>query len=551
MESHPRLTLGGLLDETLMEGARVISDHADSHAPVTWALPFAEVMTRYDDLDATVVYTRPESLAAKPTSMSSLAARGASAVIVDGPLPPGVTREHMPAGLVVIEMGFPIGFPALNRLLAERTLTQEVHVMRYATHVHQSLAGLLHRGAGMSMLLREVSALSHSPALVLDARCETVAHNGLEKSTLELVVPPLRAGLTGRDDIRDHHDAATVTVSTSDGEWTGTVAPIRLGKYFEGWVVILHRGGRPGEHDLAQHEVVASQATAIIGSEMLRQRSVEEAEERARGDFVQALVHGGFGTEYEMRTRAEYHDIDLDATFAVFATRTSASRTDTTDPQADRTLLRLARYAASLLPHKDVRSYITVLGDIVVVVRTVRGTTPTEIDDEVREYAVAMAEDLTARGHALSAVAYGTAAAGAAQIRESYREARVALDIADRMHITGAVAHQELRSFGVLEQIADTERSRQFTADVLGPIRLGTELHTVLLAYLEHGGNVNAAARALNMHRNTMLSKLDRLSRACGCDIRVPENQFTVWLALRLELLDSLGSSLAREMSYR
>ncbi|NDZ92901.1 PucR family transcriptional regulator [Streptomyces sp. SID6673] len=551
MEPHPRLTLGGLLDEALMEGARVVSDRADALAPVTWALPFAEVMTRYDDLSATVVYARPESLAAKPTSMGSLAARSATAIIVDGPLPAAVTPEQIPADLVVIEMGFPIGFSALNRLLAERTLTQEVHVMRYATHVHQSLAGLLHRGAGMSMLLREVSALSHSPALVFDARCEIVAHNGLEKETLELVAPAVRDRLTEREDIRDHHDAATMAVSTPDGQWTCTVAPIRLGKYFEGWVVILDRGDRPGDHELAQHEVVASQATAIIGSEMLRQRSVEEAEERARGDFVQALVHGGFGNEYEMRTRAEYHDIDLDATFAVFVTRTSASRADGSEPQADRTLLRLARYAASLMPHRDVRSYITVLGDIVVVVRTIRGTTPAEVDEEVRQYAVAMADDLTSRGHALSAVAYGAASAGATQIRESYREARVALDIADRMHITGAVAYQELRSFGVLEQIADSERSREFTAAVLGPIRLGTELHTVLLAYLEHGGNVNAAARALNMHRNTMLSKLDRLSRASGCDIRVPENQFTVWLALRLELLDSLGSSLAREMSYR
>lgn len=551
MEPHPRLTLGGLLDEALMEGARVISDHADSQAPVTWALPFAEVMTRYDDLAATVVYARPESLAAKPSSLSSLAARSASAIIVDGPLPPAVTREQIPGDLVVIEMGFPIGFSALNRLLAERTLTQEVHVMRYATHVHQSLAGLLYRGAGMSMLLREVSALSHSPALVFDARCEVVAHNGLERTALDLLAPPLRERLAEREDIRDHHDAATLTVPTSDGDWTCTVAPIRLGKYFEGWVAILHRGDRPGVHELAQHEVVASQATAIIGSEMLRQRSVEEAEERARGDFVQALVHGGFGSEYEMRTRAGYHDIDLDATFAVFATRTSVSRTEGAELAGDRTLLRLARYAASLMPRKGVRSYITVLGDIVVVVRTVRGTTPAEVDEEVREYAVAMADDLTARGHALSAVAFGAAAVGATQIRESYREARVALDIADRMHITGAIAHQELRSFGVLEQIADTERSRQFTSDVLGPIRLGTELHTILLAYLEHGGNVNAAARALNMHRNTMLSKIDRLSRDCGCDIRVPENQFTVWLALRLELLDSLGSSLAREMSYR
>ena len=106
MEPHPRLTLAGLLDEPLMEGARVVAGTAATDTPVTWALPFTEVMSRYDDLTATVVYSRPESLAAKPSSLGSLLARGAPAVIVDGPLPSTMTADSFPTGLVVVEMGF-------------------------------------------------------------------------------------------------------------------------------------------------------------------------------------------------------------------------------------------------------------------------------------------------------------------------------------------------------------------------------------------------------------------------------------------------------------
>ncbi|WP_186246077.1 hypothetical protein [Mycobacterium simulans] len=51
---------------------------------------------------------------------------------------------------------------------------------------------------------------------------------------------------------------------------------------------------RQTANDAARHRIVTEQATAVIGSEMLRQRSVDEAEERARGDFIQALVHGSF-----------------------------------------------------------------------------------------------------------------------------------------------------------------------------------------------------------------------------------------------------------------
>ncbi|SON63789.1 hypothetical protein MSIMFI_05320 [Mycobacterium simulans] len=51
---------------------------------------------------------------------------------------------------------------------------------------------------------------------------------------------------------------------------------------------------RQTANDSARHRIVSEQATAVIGSEMLRQRSVDEAEERARGAFIQALVHGSF-----------------------------------------------------------------------------------------------------------------------------------------------------------------------------------------------------------------------------------------------------------------
>lgn len=51
-------------------------------------------------------------------------------------------------------------------------------------------------------------------------------------------------------------------------------------------------GGDP--HDCAQRRIVAAEGAVLVGSEMLRIRSMTEAEERTRGDFVVGLVHGGF-----------------------------------------------------------------------------------------------------------------------------------------------------------------------------------------------------------------------------------------------------------------
>lgn len=548
-----RMTVQGLLDEALMSGARVFAGADRLDLELNWVLPLNEVLSQPDPLDAVAVYARPEALVGNTGALSALAARGATTLVVDGSVPADVARSGLPPGLVVIEMGLPVGFAALNRLLAERALSQEVHVMRYSTHVHASLAGLFHRGAGLQTLIREVSNLARNPAVALDARGHVVAHHGLSPEALGTLAASvdemLAAELPASARRPDAHDTRTQPVAgPHDSVWTCVASAIRLGKAFEGWVVILVPDPEPGSHDLARHAVLTEQATAIVGSEMLRQRSVDEAEERARGDFVQALVHGSFSGEHDMRARAEHHDIELDSRFGVFVAPGMLPNRAEGPPAS---LVRLARYAASVAPHPSVHAYVTVIGDVLVVVRTLRAEQDGAMVDEMADYARAMSLELEKRRGQRAPVAYGCPARGAGEIRESYREARVALGIARRLHRSGATSYRELRSYTVLAQVADTEHSRQLIREVLGPLQSGPELLETLGSYLAHGGNVNATSRALNVHRNTMLAKLDRISRTLAMDIREPENQFTVWLAIRLDLLNVVHGALEREASFR
>ncbi|UGU30792.1 helix-turn-helix domain-containing protein [Mycolicibacterium smegmatis] len=552
-----RMTVRGLLDESLMAGSRIVAGEDLLDEELTWVLPLNEVLSQHDRLDAVAVYARPESLTGRASTLSALAARGATTLLVDGVAPPDL--GGLPAGLVVVELGIPVGFAALNRLLAERALSQEVHVMRYSTHVHATLAGLFHRGAGLQILVREVSNLARNPAVALDARGHVVAHHGLPPEAVaalaDSVSRMLAADLPASERRHDGHDTRTQQVTgPEDSRWTCVASAIRLGKSFEGWVAVLvptlapdHADG-PSKHDLARHEVLTEQATAIIGSEMLRQRSVDEAEERARGDFVQALVHGSFSSEHDMRARAEHHDIELDARFGVFVAPGVLPR----GPDSPTTpMVRLARYAAGVAAHPSVHAYVTVIGDVLVVVRTLRGEDAAAMRSEMAEYAEAMSGELQRRRGLPAPVAYGRPALGAGEVRESYREARVALGIARRLHRTGATSYQQLRGFTVLAQVAETEDSRQLVRDVLGPLRSSPDLLETLEAYLSEGGNINATARTLNVHRNTMLAKLDRISRMLGMDVRDPEHQFTVWLAIRLDLLDEVHSAVEREASFR
>ncbi|MCV7076942.1 helix-turn-helix domain-containing protein [Mycobacterium szulgai] len=546
-----KLTIRRLLDEPLMSSARVVAGHEQLNRELTWLLPLTEVPPRPDSLDDVALYARPEALLTNGTMLTAIAARGATMLVVDGPIPTDFPRAGLPGTLVVIEMAFPVGFASLNRLLAELTLSRELQSMRYSTHVYASLSGLFHRGAGMQMLLREVSNLARNPALALNARGQVVAQNGLADEAVETLSGSVRrmlsTGVPAAQRSTQHNIRVARVAGPRDSVWTCIASTIQFGKAPQGWVVVLVPSDCVPTQDLVRHRIVTEQATAVIGSEMLRQRSVDEAEERARGDFIQALVHGSFSSEHELRARADHHEIDIDSPFGVFVAYGVLPH-PVDNPAAG--MIRLARYAANICADSSVRTDATVIGDVLVVVRTLRDGNDAALVQQMADFANSMHHELEQRCRASVAVAYGRPSPGAHRVSDSYREARIALGIARRLGRTSAISYQELRSFTMLAEIADTPNSRQLVQEIVEPLRGGHNLLETLTSYLSLGGNATLAARALNVHRNTMLAKMDRISETIGLDIREPENQFTLWLAIRLNLLAEVTAATDREASF-
>jgi DNA-binding PucR family transcriptional regulator len=106
--------------------------------------------------------------------------------------------------------------------------------------------------------------------------------------------------------------------------------------------------------------------------------------------------------------------------------------------------------------------------------------------------------------------------------------------------------------FAAIEEVATTAAGRSFAEEVLEPLRKADgqtgNLESIVIAYIEESGNLNAAARRLQLHRNTMLYKLDRASRALQMDVRTAETQFMIWLAHRIETLGEVQRALDREL---
>jgi sugar diacid utilization regulator len=560
--SDDALTLARLLQEPVLRRARIHAGRAGAVTRLDWVAPWAVAAHHDDPLTGVLIHAPADELAREGATVAGaaeqLAARGAAALLVDGHQADSADADaacHLP----LVTMTDAVPFAVLNRLVADLTLARETHVLRYGLTVHRALAELLYRGAELTALCSQMARMSQRPVAVFDsqgglAALEQRQPRSVEPADLARAFAEQADTLGTGEAPRELHPRLA-EIRLGDRDVACVITPIVLGGRHDGWILLLEDSDDPHPHDLAEHRVLVEQAAPIVGTEMLRLRSVQRAKEQARGDFVHGLLHGRFATAEDIGARAAHYEFPVRSWFGVLVASGISLPGDADSPAR---LHNVAVQAARLQPDQERHTQAAMVGDVLVVVREAarRGTmsTPEVAGGSIGDYASALHQYLSRRkdqGDRPVRVTYGRPVVGALAIPDSYREARMAHGLQQRLGLPSVCGYQELRVHAVLEDVAASRTGQSFASDILAPLRdpnVG-DLESAVLAYVASGGNVNASSRDLHIHRNTMLYKLDRASRLLGMDLRQADNQFSVWLAHTLDLLSTTTAEVDRVIS--
>lgn len=566
--SHP-ITVARLLAENLFEGTLIGGGTGIDHT-VSWCMPFTQPAEASDDelVDA-AVHAPPGAFSNQDVAgvVEHLARAGAGMLVLQMTSEdvrhelPELTTAADAAALPVLAVGQGGTFRETSRLVATKVLAQAQHVLEYGTTVHRALGDVFARGAGLAALARKMAQISETYVLIVGNNAELLAEASptataprLSPAVVERVIEQMQT--TVPDDDEAHHHTVESLVLEVDEERVEIVqAPVQVAGQPYGLLVLVEPVSPAPEHDLARHRVIVEQGVSLTGSELLRLQSVRQAEERARNDFAHALLHGRFTDELELSSRAEHYRLPVDGRFAVFVVTTPAINPD--DDSARR-IGREVERTVRALASPDVFTLSATLGSLVVVVvqlRKRRGSDreAAKVTKELQTFGQQLHRALAARVGGEVRIAYGRPFNGAAGIAKSYREARTAEGLARRVQTPVVCSYTDLRVFAAIEECAATASGRDFASEVLAPLRHldghSGNLEELVLAYIEEGGNLNATARRLHLHRNTMLYKLERASRALQMDVRSTETQFMVWFAHHITALNDVVEALDRELA--
>jgi sugar diacid utilization regulator len=263
--------------------------------------------------------------------------------------------------------------------------------------------------------------------------------------------------------------------------------------------------------------VALEHGATVLSMELARLRGIADTELRLRRDLVHDLLAGT--DDESAQARAEALDYDLRRPHRVVVIECEGrARSPDALLGAVRRVIRQTRLDGL---------FETWSGDVAVV-------TAGQTDWEKLRRAV-----IADMGGGQCRVGVGAPCARPSELPRSLREARLALRLQQAL-LPGDTAceYPKLGIFRMLAAIPDLANVDNFVREWLGSLldydaRKGAELVHTLTQYLEHGGNYDATAAQLSVHRSTLKYRLQRIRELTGADLNDPDVHFNLQLATR------------------
>ncbi|WP_052889881.1 PucR family transcriptional regulator [Thermogemmatispora carboxidivorans] len=481
-----------------------------------------------------------EGIAAVAVAAPSIEALGPEAVAV-------ANRLHLP--LIYLPASAPLEEIVREVITFVASFRSELE--RRATEVAHQLMQLSVQGVGIQGLCEYLARVTGKWVVVQDAdyssRWQVAPPAAQPEGMLPISLPPLQ----DEDALRQEGLARVVV-------------PILIRHEIVGYLSLI---GREQTFDY-QERLLLGQVSPILALEFVRERERSEVESRYQLEAFFDVVQGNYQQPEEMQARARLlgHDLTPPQVVVVFelSPQQAAPLAGTIAAGWSRRvreeLLRSwpsawvvteQQRVTALLPLSDLRT----------------GGSDSRSDHELEQALFSRLERVHGRiqqstnflkGESASAgssrpptrhesdppysVGVGRIAQQIQGIGQSMREAQQALEIGRRLFGEGRLhSFARLGIYRLLFHLYGHEELTAFYRETLGPLlehdSRGGELIETLECFFRCNGNLSEAARAMHMHRNSLLYRLERIEELLGQSLEDSELRLSLQIALKIRYM--------------
>ena len=420
--------------------------------------------------------------------------------------------------------------------------------LRQLVVIHDRLGALVLQGADVSAITRMLADLVGRRILLLDALLQVVATAvpaGDERFSVDgFVWAPgqeyVRAVLATL--ARERRPLRVPPMADFGVGASCVLAPVAVGEAILGYLAILAEAEAAGGEDLDLQ--IVQHAATVYALSMMRERTAAEVARQVEDELFEGLLLGRAQDEQVARERAlrlgynpplSYRVLVLTAREAAVTDqrwRATESRTDER-PEGIAQRRRLLETLAELCARRSAEVFAAVRADELVAL-VPETATPRDLGRTLLRQAAALLPTWQVT------VGIGGPCGSAGAIARSYAQARRALATAQRFGNQGdVVAFEDLGVYRLLFHVTDPAELNGFTEQVLGPLidydqRHHADFVHTLSRFLAHNGNLQATARELNLHVNSVTYRMQRIQSIAGLDLEQSEDRLLAQVALKI-----------------
>jgi len=271
------------------------------------------------------------------------------------------------------------------------------------------------------------------------------------------------------------------------------------------------------------HRAILQEAAQAAALHIMRHRLELQAENNLHRSMVRDLLDGTAADVAAVRLA-----LDPEAPYAVVAFEAVGGGVPSNRLLQVIDLYCSAFRRAAVTLNLGPRVYVVLFGDAIE-------------PSEVRRFAADGARRATGATHAQVLAAIGRSVTSVNRVAESRHDADRVMRVLLRPETSRTVADlDQVRAMANLLEVLDLLRERPHLQE--GSFRLlnpdgsdrGVALITTLRAYLDHFGDISAAAASMQVHPNTFRYRLRRATDLTGVDLEDPMERLMLSLQLRL-----------------
>ncbi len=538
MSDKNSASLQSLLRYCLPLGASIVA--GDPETQVNWSITIRAQPPVFPDiyggelaLVSMEVLRSFDSRLTLASVLSQLADFGVSAILATGIVSQDAIDAANNSGVALMTVPDDVSLTTIERAVNALILNQSARLTERAIEIQRQLTRLAAENRDLNSLLQVMSRSTGKPIAV---------HTELGAMITQIMPYVGRRALNGRsaahlpgaDNFREWiENEAPSAVGVISASPLGHTIVLKVEKRVAGYLSLIDRDDSLNEFD----RLVLIYGADVCAIEIAKNRAIASAVEQTRGDWIQMWLSGTPADDDLLRTRAQQAGFQPTSQYVVAEYRATSEETQSMPLGS---VISLARDDIS---RRGINGAVGQYVDVVVALYP--------LDDEdsnalvrARASIETVREQLAHRTpDGLVAAGISRPATGLSNLRDAYREAKDAVGIAYELgDCNSTTFYGDLKLYQLLLALKERnlEHLQRFHQDALGPLvahdrRKQSDLIRTLSGFFAANGNLAKAAQELDVHRNTLVYRLERIADLTKLDLDDSDNRLILHLALKTQ----------------